>query len=289
MGTTPKPAIGPAKNAAITPEVSPETNQEFWDRRIRQNPNAMGVGCANVGLQYNQWLYRIRSHRFDRISQKLPFDLQHAQILDVGSGTGFYIGKWLSKGVNNLHGLDFSQTAIDLLETQYPDCEFHLADISAAELPLPFDCYDIITAFDVLFHQVDDQQYLATLKNLARLLKPGGVLVLSENFVHKERPRGGNYHYSRTLKSIETLLQQAGLELESRRPMFVLMNAPDDARGKLAPAWWRMVQRILRQGEWAGWLLGAGLYWPERVLTFMKQESPSTEIAICRLRKRENE
>ncbi len=259
------------------------TRSDFWNERISRNPDEQGVGCANVGLAYNRWLYRVRGHRFDRLIPGLGVNVRTARVLDIGSGTGFYINKWQQAGAKHVEGLDFSPTAIDLLRRRYPGTVFHLADFTQRMPAGLSGLFDVISAFDVMFHQVDDADYLAALKNFAQLLKADGCLLFSENFVHRERPRNGDYHYSRTLRQIESLLQQAGFRLESRRPMFVLMNAPDDARGRLAPAWWRMVRRVLRQGEWAGWLAGACLYPLERVLTSLKRESPTTEIAVCRL------
>lgn len=274
-------------NTSDIRESPAQTRREFWNERIRRNPNESGVGCANVGLAYNRWLYRIRSHRFDQLVARLGRDMRQTRVLDIGSGTGFYIDKWLSAGACQVEGLDFSPAAIELLQQRFPETTFHLADITRgmpAGLSGPFD---VISAFDVMFHQVDDADYLAALRNFAQLLKPDGCLLFSENFVHRERLRNGDYHYSRTLRQIESLLQQAGFRLESRRPMFVLMNAPDDARGWLAPAWWRLVRFALRQGEWTSWLAGACLYPLERILTSLKRESPTTEIALCRLQQPE--
>ena len=263
------------------------TRSDFWNERISRNPDEQGVGCANVGLAYNRWLYRVRGHRFDQLIPGLGVDVRTARVLDIGSGTGFYINKWRQAGAKHVEGLDFSPAAVNLLRRRFPGTVFHLADITQrmpAGLSGPFD---VISAFDVMFHQVDDADYLAALRNFAQLLKPDGCLLFSENFVHRERPRNGDYHYSRTLRQIESLLQQAGFRLESRRPMFVLMNAPDDARGWLAPAWWRLVRFALRQGERMAWLAGACLYPLERILTSLKRESPTTEIALCRMQQPE--
>ncbi len=180
-------------------------------------------------------------------------------------------------------GPDFSPATVELLRRSYPSASFHLADITgqlSSELKNPFN---VISIFDVLFHFVYDEAFLATLKNIARLLKPDGCLVISENFAHHEKQLGGNYHYSRSLNNIESMLQQANFRLEYRRPMLALMNALDDSLGKFALAWWRLVRFFLRQGERVAWLTGACRYPLEQILTSLKHKSPSTEIAICRL------
>ena len=142
--------------------------------------------------------------------------------------------------------------------------------------------YDLISAFDVLFHIVDDDKYLQALRNLSTWLKPGGTLLMTENFVHHPRKRSGGYHFSRTLDEIESLLHEAGLAITDRSPVFVLMNAPDDSVSPLASSWWKLWRRIAGHGEALGWLAGACLYLPERLLASLLSEGPSTELAVCR-------
>ena len=256
-------------------------SQKLWDGRIRSNPDASGVGCAGFGLQYNRWLYRIRAHRFRQLVGKLGLDLGNIRVLDVGSGTGFYIGLWQQLGVNKVEGLDFTEAACEFLGKKFPDITVYLEDIASEDLDLPAESYDIVSAYDVLFHIVDDQAYARALANISRLLKPGGYLVFSENFTHHQHIRGGPYHYSRSIFQIEPFLDEAGIKILYRRPMFVLMNAPDDSKGRLLKSWWRMVTAAVRQGEKAAWLTAAMLFPLERLLTSLLKESPSTEVAVC--------
>lgn len=256
--------------------------QKFWEDRLRDNLNESGTGCSGIGLQFNRWLYRLRAHRFRQILTGLTIDPDKTRVLDVGSGAGFYIRQWRLQGVRQLEGLDFSKSSVGYLQAAYPECTFHLADVTDPDLAVPSARYDIITAFDVLFHIVDDEDYRAALNNLCRMLKPGGVLIFSENFTHHEHARGGNYHYSRTLLQIGSMLEEAGLQLDCRRPMFILMNAPDDSTSRLLHACWRRVRFIAQRGEMFGWIMGAILYPVDRVLTVLLNESPTTEIAICR-------
>ena len=43
---------------------------------------------------------------------------------------------------------------------------------------------------DVLFHIVDDDGYVRAIANLHSLLRPGGMLILTENLVHGDWHRG---------------------------------------------------------------------------------------------------
>ncbi|MGD2128288.1 MAG: class I SAM-dependent methyltransferase [Lysobacterales bacterium] len=262
-----------------TPLQSP---RDFWDQRLGDRPDASSVGCAGFGRRYNDWLYRVRRSGFRRLVRRLSVSPANCRVLDVGSGTGFYIEQWRAMGATRIEALDFSQSAVRHLRGRFPSMAVHHADLSAPSLPLESGQYDLISAFDVLFHLVEDAAYARAIANVSNLLKPGGFLLLSENFTHRERPRASWYHYSRPLKTIEHQLQANGLRLIERRPMFVLMNAPDDSGSRLLGNWWRGVSRIAMAGERAGWLAGASLYPIEQLLTGLLREGPSTEWAICR-------
>ena len=51
--------------------------------------------------------------------------------------------------------------------------------------------FDAVSAFDVLFHIVDDAAYGRAFQNIASLLKPGGWFLWSDNFL-KANPRSGS-------------------------------------------------------------------------------------------------
>ena len=258
------------------------TSRALWDERLRSNTGESSVGCAGFGVQYNRWLYRLRARVFSRTVKRLWPGDANIRVLDVGTGTGFYIRQWQRHGVHRIEGLDFSPSGIEILRQRFPGVPFHLADIGQQPLEIEQGAYDVVSAFDVLFHIVDDARYQAAMNNLVRCLKPGGILLFTENFVHHERPRVSDYHYSRTLHDIERTARDAGLVMEQRHPIFVLMNAPDDSTHPALTLWWRMVSKVAQRGEWLGWLAGACLFPLDGVLTRVLREGPSTELAVCR-------
>ena len=162
---------------------------------------------------------------------------------------------------------------------------FHQLDISSADLPPGLGPFDLISAFDVLFHITDDLRYAQALRNIAALLRPGGWFVFSENFLHGDTIRAPHV-VSRSRAEIEALLDRAGLQLVRRGPMFVLMNYPVDTDGPIPRALWNTLVLPVRVhrglGVVTGFLLGGALYPLELGLTAWIREGPSTEYAICR-------
>jgi SAM-dependent methyltransferase len=251
----------------------------FWEARL-QRPDLAAVGYSGLGLGYNRWLYRVRSFTFRRILRAARLDLRAARVLDVGSGTGFYVAEWLRAGTERVTGSDLTDVATARLGGAFPGVEFVRFDVSD-EPPFPSGAFDAISAFDVLFHIVDDARYESAVAHLASLLRDGGYLFCSENFVHGRSVRL-EHQVSRSLDAIEGLLSRAGFEIVLRRPMFVLMNAPLDSRSRILHRSWRTIRSLVSRHEALGSLVGALLFPVELLLVSALPEGPSTEIVVCR-------
>jgi SAM-dependent methyltransferase len=251
----------------------------FWERRLRPFDFA-SVGYAGLGLHYNRWLYRVRSFVFRRTLRSANVDLGSARVLDVGSGTGFYIHEWLRAGVEEVTGSDLTSVATERLREAYPEREIVQFDISAKP-PFSAGSFDVISAFDVLFHIVDDDRYRSAIANLAMLLRRDGLLIFSENFVRGDESR--HVHMvSRSRAVIEQLLDASGFELVMRRPMFVLMNSPIDSTSVVLQSTWRNLSRVVSRSEAIGAGAGAVLFPFELALVSILREGPSAEVVVCR-------
>lgn len=255
---------------------------EYWESRLGRDFNLEGVGYLGLGEQYNAWLYRVRRRVFLRVARNLDLDFANSRVLDVGSGTGFYVAVWQELGVRDLVGVDITQTARQQLQLRFPEYRFYTANIGQS-IVWP-DCdFDVISAIDVLFHIVDETEYSQAVLNLSALLKPGGLLILSENFLHGE-PRSTVHQVSRTLATIERLLASSGFDVVKRAPLQYLMNAPVDSNSSVRRLLWRSIRFITSRSELAGFAVGAVLFPLELLLVSLLPESPTTEIMVCKRR-----
>jgi methionine biosynthesis protein MetW len=93
-----------------------------------------------------------------------------AAVLDVGCGDGKVARALASKNVT-YRGIDISQDALDLCKEQGFEAKFHNLD---EPLPLADGSIDAITIFEVLEHLFLPH---TTIDELARVLKPGGLLI----------------------------------------------------------------------------------------------------------------
>jgi SAM-dependent methyltransferase len=255
--------------------------ENYWENRLKKSFGPEGVGYLGLGRQYNNWLYKVRRHVFNSQMRAAKIDLSEAEVLDIGSGAGFYIDRWKELGVKKVVGTDITNVAVEALKTKYPSDEFFRVDIGGELASIAHRRFDIVSAFDVLFHIVDDARFEKAIQNIYLLLKPGGLFALSDNFLHGDTIRA-DFQVSRSLYDIEKVLLASGFQIVKRVPMFFFMNYPVDSKNRLSKMLWRMMAKAISLHEIFGFLIGALLYPVELVGLALIKESPTTEMMICR-------
>lgn len=256
---------------------TPFNPQSYWESRLAANYNLQGVGDIGLPRSYNDYLYRVRSHAFKLATKDLQ-DLPDLEILDVGSGTGFYINEWLNRQPKSLCGSDLTETAVRNLAERFPSAKFKQLDISTTDT-LPLDVFDVVSCFDVLFHIVDDEKYSQAIKNIATMIKPGGHFVYSDNFMRSESTL--EHQKGRRESTINAELEKRGLRIVRRVPMFVLMNDPGRSDSRLRKKLFSIVYRLASRSERWGTIVGSTLLPFEKLLISMQTRGPSTEIVFC--------
>ena len=98
-----------------------------------------------------------------------------ASVLDAGCGVGYGTAH-LARVAERVVGVDVSDDAVSYAVAHYagPNVEFLAADV--LELPFADDSFGVVCSFEIVEHVSDAERFVA---ELARVLKPGGRLVLS--------------------------------------------------------------------------------------------------------------
>jgi SAM-dependent methyltransferase len=124
-------------------------------------------------------LEKVRRHPWWLARAKLAVAILHrdslappATILEAGCGWGVNL-QALERAGYRVTGLDISRRILERIDR--PDRQLIEADLTR-EFPSPLEFYDGLLALDVIEHLDDDQ---AAVKRLAKLVRPGGLVVIS--------------------------------------------------------------------------------------------------------------
>jgi len=240
------------------------------------------VGLIEWGEGFNRWLYRVRRHSFLSKLQAMPKDWQGADVLDIGSGTGFYLERWQELAAKEIYGMDLTEVAVKQLQVKFPSLTIHQGDIGAETAPDLGTNFDAISCMDVLFHIVDDEHYANAFTNISAMLKKDGVFIFSDSWLKGDDVRGVHIvHRSRI--QVRAALKDAGFEVVDVYPMFVLLNAPVDSKNPLLRFWWWSLYQISARFHRLGGMLAAMIYPLERLLLSMGwHDGPTTKVIICK-------
>jgi ubiquinone/menaquinone biosynthesis C-methylase UbiE len=119
---------------------------------------------------------------------KIDFDLEPgSKVLDVGCGTGKTTATLIKMGMD-VTGLDFSPSAIShCIEMFGEKAKFTLAECD--RMPFPENSFDAVVAVHV-FEHLDEEQLEGTIKEISRVLIPGGVVFVRCFAVGDSRSKG---------------------------------------------------------------------------------------------------
>lgn len=110
-----------------------------------------------------------------RISQWL---IRDSLIVDFGCGYGRCLGELFNLGYRNLIGFDFSPAMIAAARARFPEVAFQ--ELESLTIPLPDASADGALLFSVLTCVPTDDGQQAIVGELRRVLRPGGLLYISD-------------------------------------------------------------------------------------------------------------
>ncbi len=192
-------------------------------------------------------------------------------ILDVGCGAGWMTEALLAFG--SVTGTDLSASCLDRARLRWPQAAFIAGDFNEIELPEAH--YDVVVSLEVLAHVADQPAFLA---KIARLLKPGGYLMMATQnrpvlarWGRIQPPRPGNLRRWVDRKELRALL----------KPRFDVVElktaTADEARGGVmrwinAPRVRRVLRGLGLHGAIERLKERAGLGWTLLVLARRKAD-----------------
>lgn len=117
-------------------------------------------------------------------------------VLDIASGEG-YGSSFLAQKAKQVFGVDISAETVSWAKNAYPFKNLTFIEGSCSNIPVPGQyVFDVIVSFETIEHICAEEQSLF-LKEIMRLLKPDGLLIIStpNKFLYSDRDNFKNeYH-----------------------------------------------------------------------------------------------
>ena len=179
--------------------------QDYYGKALQKSEDLKTNACC-TNVQYPQNIKNIMAKIHDEVMSRyygcgltIPHQLEKASVLDLGSGSGrdCYILSALVGEEGRVVGVDMTDEQLDVanrhldfhrnaFEQKKNNVSFLKGDIEKLdELDLPNESFDIVVSNCVINLATDKEKVL---KEVYRLLKPGGEMYFSDVYCDKRIP-----------------------------------------------------------------------------------------------------
>lgn len=160
-------------------------DRERWD----ELHYVQGVGDRQT-LSAEKHLIAARYHynsvelKILRHLREYGIETEGSVVLDIGSGAGHWIDFYKSLGSASTIGVDISRRSAEYLRNKYKDrSDVTILHGKASEMLAGLDVrFSIVNAIGVMFHIVDDLEWIGTIEIIAQALQPNGLLIVGGHF-----------------------------------------------------------------------------------------------------------
>lgn len=172
------------------------------------------------------------------------------QLLEIGCGIGRGIPILLQQA-ETYHGIDKNSRLIEQLRYQYPQAKFYVGHVPPLAA-FSDNSFDYVVCFQVIEHVQDDQALLA---ELARILRPGGTLLLSTPNRLRSLTRNPWHVREYTARELEQLLARhfSSVRLQGIAGNQVVENYMQ--ANAVAVARWKRLDPLDLEHKLPAWLL----------------------------------
>jgi SAM-dependent methyltransferase len=127
--------------------------------------------------QSHDFFIRVKADELVASCNRQLGTLEQRSILDVGCGVGL-MSRYVGEHFGELHGVDIAPGVVERAAENFPRGKFQLYDGKS----IPFDEQSFDVAFTVcVLHHVPPEQWTSLVTEMARVLKPGGLLYIFEH------------------------------------------------------------------------------------------------------------
>lgn len=120
-----------------------------------------------------------------------------ASILDFGCGYGRILKELQQAGYTNLQGTDLSAAMIERAQINCPQAEYRVN--TGYNIPFPDGSMDLVVLVAVLTSIPQDKNQFQTVKEIERVLKPGGYLYVNDFLLNQDARNLQRYQQSKDI------------------------------------------------------------------------------------------
>jgi len=161
--------------------------ETYWSR-VHELDERRGVDEMSLVMHHD--LPRYYNRFYDHVERRAYFRAWHragiparGACVEIGAGRGRWTRRLLERGLN-VHGIDISERSVRRLRELFPRAAFHAG--SASEIALPTGTVDLVSSVVVLLH-LPPLEKDSAIREIGRILKPGGFAILIESIYVKDR------------------------------------------------------------------------------------------------------
>lgn len=204
--------------------------KDYWEKRLTDKFSLVGTGHSGFSENYNRYMYRLKKRVLDNAISYYAIEIQDSEVMDIGSGTGFFVDYYLQKKAHAIVGIDITDISINSLIERFPSHRFYKVDIGKEGLPVE-ERFDIINAFDILYHITSDDEFDNAIENINKCCKQGTWVFITDSLIpeigtatHVKYRRLEDYKKALGLRKIDVIAVVPVLHFMSKTPNFRIKN-----------------------------------------------------------------
>jgi SAM-dependent methyltransferase len=160
-------------------------DQEWWDKVFYSN----GISdrqtiSSNKSLLSTNYHYRSVEMLILRHLYNNKISIDQSVILDIGSGSGHWIDFFDSLGAVKAIGMDVSHSSVQYLKDKYINSNNVIIHYGKAVdiIYNQDESFDVVNAVGVMFHIIDDSEWINTIQAVRKVLSQNGLFIISGHF-----------------------------------------------------------------------------------------------------------
>jgi SAM-dependent methyltransferase len=127
--------------------------------------------------QGHDFFIRVKADELVASCERQLGSLERRSVLDVGCGVGL-MSRYVGEHFGELRGVDIAPGVVERAAEHFPKGNFQLYD--GEQIPFEEQTFDVVFTVCVL-HHVPPAQWTSLVTEMARVLKPGGLLYIFEH------------------------------------------------------------------------------------------------------------